>query len=1126
MSAARRSLETQSESARRALLTRMLHREGLQDSHQEMIPRGRTDSLAPLSPGQERLWFLDQLHPGSAFYSIHNSVRIEASLDPSLLARAVNDIVRRHESLRTTFREIDGRPVQSVAPALTLDVPVIDLRHLGENAESKAAELAQAEARKPFDLKTGPLLRVTALRLRIRQWIIAVTIHHIIADDWSMSVLFRELGALYESHERGTPAPLQPLPVQMADVAIWQRAQSSTERLAADLRSWTAGLQDLPTLELPTDRPRPAIQSFAGSTYTFCLEAGVVEPIRQIAARQSATLFMGMLTGFAAILARYAGQTDLPIGTFTAGRTRPEFEPLIGFLVNTLVLRIDLRGDPTFRDALARVREVALDAYAHQDVPFERLVEALSPPRDPSRNLLVQVAFQLFGADAGRRRDAQQAPETLVVDRGASVFDLVFSGWEQADGSISCRVDYSTDLFDRQSIERMIQHYQRLLVSAAGSEGPLSDLEIIGQEERTILDGWNATANSFPNRGFVDLFAEQVARTPDMPALIFGDLPDVTYRELDDISTRLAHRLCNLAVGPERIVGLCAERSPALIVGLLAILKAGGAYLPLDPDYPRQRLTMMLDDARPHVILTTRSANALLPSTAAPVVCLNDSDWEPGPSSGVLPASDPARLAYVIYTSGSTGAPKGVMNTTGALVNRLHWMQQRFQLEASDRVVLKTPISFDVSVWELLWPLMTGAAMVLAQPGNHGNPRHLIQLFERQRVTTSHFVPAMLHAFLAEPDVSRCRSLRRVICSGEALSTDLQRAFFECLPGVDLHNLYGPTEAAIDVTAWQCDPSDNRSFVPIGRPISNLECHVVDERLRPLPIGVPGELCLAGVGLARGYLNRPDLTEERFVADPIRPTRRFYRTGDRARWTSDGVLEYLGRLDAQVKIRGVRIETGEVENALGRLPGVEAAAVIARPEPSGAMRLVAYVVPRPGSTPTLREIRAALADQLPETFVPTALVLMEQLPLTISGKLNRRALPEPDPDIIAGAAAPRDDLERALIGIWTDILARTGFGIHDNFFDLGGHSLLATQVVSRIRSQLLVDLPLAQFFERPTIAELADSCRERDRYEPRADAIEPLVRRSGDLRRHLEELSDDEIEISLQLALEQSGGQP
>jgi amino acid adenylation domain-containing protein len=960
-----------------------------------------------------------------------------------------------------------------------------------------------------------------------RQWILALTIHHIIADGWSLGVLLDELGKLHDAEVKGTRVSLPSLPVQLADVAAWQREQLASDRLNADLRAWVSHLAGLPTLELPTDRRRPPTQTFAGAVRPFRLGPEVVGPMRELAAQQDATLFMGLLTGFAVLLARYSGQDEVPLATFTAGRNRPELEPLIGFLVNTLVLRLDLRGDPTFREALRRTRGVALDAYARQEVPFERLVEALAPPRDPSRNPLVQVAFQLFGGQTTKQTASTATPEWLVIERGATVFDMVVTGWEFPDGSVTGRIEFNTDLYDESTIERMLRHYERVLTAAsAAMDRPVSELQILAPEERAQLDAWNDTSASYPDEGLVELLAAQAARTPDTPALIPDGGPPLSYRDLGVASDQLALYLGSLGVGSESIVGLCAERSPALVIGVLGILKAGGAYLPLDPANPRERLAMVVNEARPAVILAQRGLRSRLPASQAPVVWLDAPLPNPGSEPGSLPTSDPQRLAYVIFTSGSTGTPKGAMNTTAGIVNRLHWMQERFRLDVSDRVVLKTPISFDVSVWEMLWPLLTGATIVIAKPGGHGEPRYLIDLFERQEVTTAHFVPSMLRAFLAEPGVHRCAALRRIVCSGEALPLDLQRSFFEQLGSVELHNLYGPTEAAIDVTAWQCDPADSRPFVPIGRPIANIECHVVDVRLRPQPIGVPGELCLAGIGLARGYLNRPELTADRFVADPLNPERRFYRTGDRARWTADGVLEYLGRLDTQVKIRGVRIEIAEVEHALHDLPDVAAAAVDASPDPSGGLRLVAYVVPPVGSAPTLGGVRDALGKRLPDTFLPAALVLLDRLPLTTSGKLDRRALPDPKTEPTADAVPPRDALERLLADVWAELLVRDGFGVHDNFFELGGHSLLATQVVSRIRTRLGVDLPLRLMFERPTIAGLAALVRNLDRSERVSDEIVPLERRSGDLLRHLHELSDDEVEIALQVALEQSGETP
>ena len=1107
--------------ARQDLLRRMLAREGLTSVGNAPIPR-RPPGHTQLSFGQERLWFLDQLNPSGAAYNIHHALRFDAKLDTGALTRALNTVVARHEVLRTTFQRIDNRLVQVVAPALELGIPIVDLRSDGAAAERRAEGLATAEARRPFDLATGPLLRMLAIQVQAARWIVVLTIHHIIADAWSLRVLLDELGRCYTAATTGRHISLPPLTLQYGDLAHWQRQGLASGAADQDLRALQDRLTGLPVLELPTDRPRPPNQTFAGGVRTFELNAQVTGQLRDMAAREDTTLFTSLLTGFAALMARYSGQEDFPIATFSAGRDRPEVEPMIGFLVNTLVLRLDLRGDPTFTQALGRVRAVALDAFACQHVPFERLVELLAPTRDLSRNPLVQVAFQHFGRLPAAASGIAM-PETLNVERGAAVFDLVVSSSEQADGSLVGRVEFNLDLFDAATIERMIGHYLTLLTLVPLSPvARLSDLVTPSPEERALMAQWNDTDCPFPDKGLAALFKMQVQRTPDAAALVMEGAADVSYAALDTAAEALAPHLRQAGVGPEKIVGLCAERSTDLMIGLFAILKAGGAYLPLDPDSPSDRLAMILDEALPQVILAQGAMVPLLPKTAKVIVL--DVPL-PAVADEATPVIDPdtAGLSYVIFTSGSTGTPKGAMNTTRGIVNRLNWMQKRYPLAPDDRVMLKTPISFDVSVWELIWPLLAGAAVAIARPGGHREPHYLAQFIERHGVTTLHFVPSMLRAFLQEPDLDRCRTLRRVICSGEALPPDLQALLFERLPWVELHNLYGPTEAAIDVTSWQCRPEDGLPFVPIGRPIDNMQCHILDQRLMPLPIGIPGELCISGVGLARGYLNRPELTAQRFVRDPVQPDRVMYRTGDRARWRAQGHLDYLGRLDTQVKIRGVRIETGEVEAALSALKFVAGAAVVARPYAAGSLQLVAYVIPKHGATVSVEILRAALRNRLPEPFLPTALVLLDQFPLTSSGKLDRRALPPPTAEVAAGAVAPRNDLDAALVEIWSEVLGRKGLSIHDNFFELGGHSLLATQVVARIRNRLAVDLPLRNIFEFPTIAGLSGSMADLAPAVP-GDEIQPLERRSGDLSRFMDELSDDDIEIALQLALEQQGG--
>ena len=1023
------------------------------------VPR---DQALPLSFAQQRLWFLDQLAPGSAFYNVPAAIRITGPLDVPALVSGLSEVLRRHEALRTVFPEAEGRPVQRILAPGQLEIPLYDLSALAETGretgcETEVRRLLEAESAAPFSLASGPLLRVALFKLEPAQHVLLLTMHHIISDGWSMGVLIRELSVLYPAFKAGRHSPLPELAIQYADFAHWQRQYLTGDVLDRQLSYWRQKLTGAPAvLALPTDRPRPAVQSYQGRRHTFRIAGEVRRSVDTLAHRFGATSYMVLLAGFKALLARYSSQDDIVVGTPIANRNRREVEGLIGFFVNTLVLRTDLSGDPTFRDLVERVKDVALGAYAHQDLPFERLVEELQPERSLSHTPLFQVMFVLQNVPLADPDLADLRLEPLDVDNGTAKFDLWFSLFEFPDG-LGGTIEYNTELFDGDTIGRLSDHYGQLLQGAlAAPERRLSELPLVSEPEREqLLHAWNTTEVDYPLEFTLhELIAQQVNRTPDAVAVEFfeheaegaalqgstqaggfefqepapagGSGPrQVTYLELDMRANRLAMRLGELGVGPDVLVGVCMERSIELVVGLLGILKAGGAYVPLDPEYPHERLAFMLGDARVPVLLTQthlvdrlpagHGAEILCPDPAsgswlsprnrpagtpappdesgsescvepasmrpppngngsdsrvgqAPVPVQPDgrgSEFRVGPASVPVPhgVSGPGDLAYVIYTSGSTGRPKGAMNTHRGICNRLLWMQDAYRLGPDDVVLHKTPISFDVSVWELFWPLLAGARLAIARPGGHRDPGYLAGAIARHGVTTLHFVPPMLQAFLDEPAARLCGSLRRVICSGEALSFALQERFFSLL-AASLHNLYGPTEAAVDVTHWECRRGDPSGIVPIGRPIANTRIYLLDAALNPVPIGVPGELYIGGPGLARGYLNRPELTAERFVPDPFGPDPsvpgpsgmgllaqeptvpgKLYRTGDLARFLPDGNIEFLGRLDQQVKIRGFRIEPGEIETALLAEPDVAECAVLAREDRPGDRRLVAYVVP-------------------------------------------------------------------------------------------------------------------------------------------------------------------------------------
>ncbi|HEV2704610.1 MAG TPA: amino acid adenylation domain-containing protein [Pyrinomonadaceae bacterium] len=919
------------------------------------IKRASRAGALPLSFAQQRLWFLDQLAPGNPFYNISLNVPLRFPVSVTVLERCLDELVRRHESLRTSFAVRDGQPVQVIAERVSVSLPVVDLTTLPPHeAEEEAHRRAEEEARRPFDLTRVPLMRATLLKLRATDFRLLLTMHHIVSDGWSMGIFFRELSTLYTAFLAGRPSPLAELPIQYADFAVWQRDWLKGEALAAQLDYWRRQLADLPALLLPTDRTRPAIQMFRGGYHPVQLSKTLTERLNELSRAEGVTLFMTLLTAYQAMLQRYTGQEDIVVGAPIAGRNRAEIENLIGFFVNSLVLRTDLTGDPTVREMLRRTQEVTLGAYAHQDLPFEMLVEELQPERDLSRNPLFQVTFQLFNAPTVEQQQQAGASEVArVVRRGTAIFDLVFTLTESPHG-LAGGFEYDSDLFDAATIERMAEHFQTLLAAfVARPDTRLSELPLLSEaERRRMLVEWNETRVSFP-RGLClhQLFEAQVERTPDAVAVEFRD-ERVSYRELNARANRLAHRLRALGVGPDVLVGLCVEQSIEMVSALLGVLKAGGAYVPLDPAYPRDRLRFMLEDARVRVLLTQREVADALPAHDAEVIYLDQQDeasenaCEENPRSGV----GEQHIAYMLYTSGSTGRPRGVLIPHSAICNHMLWMLQTFPLDADDRVIQRTPFSFDASVWEFYAPLLSGARLVMYRPGRHLDVTDLVAHLAERRITTLQLVPSLLRLLLEDPEFDACQSLRRVFCGGEALPAELQERFHARFDA-SLCNLYGPTEACIDATFYKCARDDEQqsastSSVPIGAPVANMRAYVLDARMSPVPIGVAGELYLGGRGLARGYYNRPDTTAEKFVPDPFadEPGERLYRTGDLVRYRPDANLEFLGRVDYQVKLRGYRIELGEIESVLARHASVKEAVVLAREDAPGERKLVAYVV--------------------------------------------------------------------------------------------------------------------------------------------------------------------------------------
>ncbi|HEX8150238.1 MAG TPA: amino acid adenylation domain-containing protein [Pyrinomonadaceae bacterium] len=1028
-------------------------------------------SPAALSFAQQRIWLLDSLAPGSAIYNVPVRMRLLGELDAPALTEALNEVVRRHESLRTTFEVVDGRPAQFVAPGLRVGLPVEDLRGLPDGErEAEAERLSLEEARCPFDLRTGPLLRARLLRLGDAEYLALLTIHHIVTDGWSMETLVREVAALYEAFTAGRPSPLAELPLQYADFALWQRQTLGGDVLAAQVDYWKRQLAGVPVLELPTDRPRPPVQTYRGATHWMRLPAGLVEALGELGRGEGATLFMTILAAFKVLLSRSTGQEDIAVGTPVAGRARAEVEGLIGVFINTLVVRTSLAGDPTFRQYLARVRRASSEALANQDVPFERLVEELQPARDLSHPPLFQVLFALQNVPREALLPSGLVMRTETADNGAAKFDLTLTVTEAVDGSLMV-LGYNTDLFDAQTIERMGERLVRLLRAVVADPGRrLSELPLLSPEEtRQLLVEFNDTAAPYPSdRCLHELFEEQAARTPDAPAVEF-DGARLTYRELDERADRLARRLRALGVGPESLVGVLLERGAEMLVALLAVMKSGGAYVPLDPDYPRERLTFAVEDSRAAVLLTQESLRAHLPEAAARVVYL-DAD---APSfvaeerGDPRPQAAPDNAAYVIYTSGSTGRPKGVCVTHRALVNFMQAMREAPGLGPRDVLLAVTSLPFDIAALELYLPLLVGARVVVAGREVAGDGAALLRQLAACGANTMQATPTTWR-MLVEAGWESGRGLK-VLCGGEALPPRL--AAEVCARAGRLWNMYGPTETTIWSTLRLIDSPQQR--VTIGRPIANTRLYILDAHGRPSPFGVAGELYIGGDGLARGYLNRPALTAERFVPDPFsgEPGARLYRTGDVARYLADGEVEFLGRVDHQVKIRGHRIELGEVESALAAHDGVREVVVVARDDEQGAAaRLVAYLTAADGRVPTAAELRGHLKRTLPDYMVPSAFVALDSLPLTPNGKVDRKALPDPGrPEASAAYAAPRTPTEELVAGLWGDLLNVGRVGAGDDFFALGGHSLLATQAVSRVREVFGVEVGLRALFEAPTV---------------------------------------------------------
>jgi amino acid adenylation domain-containing protein len=935
--------------AKSALLN--LWRKGRGSAPAELrITRRNGHDPAPLSFAQERLWFLDQWNPGQTGYILPAALELTGVLDADAFEKALDECIRRHETLRTTFGTQDGKPVQIIHPHVPFELRRVDLQSEEPEAQlRRGRELYIQEAMTPFDLSKGPLFRVLLLRLSPARHILIYVLHHIISDGWSMGILQREMMNFYQGFAAGRPVELPELAIQYADFALWQRNRFMGEELQDQINYWKEKLRGAPpTLDVPTDWPRPDDPKHPGSGLQTLIHPAVVRQIADFSQREEATLFMTLVAAFKLLLFRYTGQKDIVIGMPIANRNHRQIEPLIGFFVNTLALRTMLSPEESFVELVRSVRQTLLESYSNQDLPFEKLVEELQPKRLKTRPPLFQVMFvqqNTVGENAsleGLKINSYEANFSMRAN-----FDLSMAAQETKNGLL-VTLTYDAELYARSTIEQMLRHYNQLLTAAMKDPGQsLFRIALLGPADFARISEWNATAVHYPSALYIhDCIEQQAGLHPTSPALIFGEQA-CSYRQMDRRANQLARRLIQLGAGPEKRVGICLERSPDLVITLLAALKTGSAYVPFDPAYPSDRLGFMFDDAKVAVLVTVSSLLPQLPVFGGAVLCLDRDVGEKEEADRppkVFVGDDSA--AYMIYTSGSTGRPKGVVNTHGAIRNRLLWMQEYFQLKESDRVLQKTPATFDVSVWEFFWPLMFGATLVIARPGGHRDPDYLAELIQNEKITTIHFVPSMLESFLQASKARHCKSLTRVICSGENLNIELQQKFFSLLPA-GLYNLYGPTEASVDVTCHACERESRRFVVPIGVPIANTQMHVLDAWLQPVAPRVVGELYIGGIGLARGYHDRPELTAEKFLPDPFaeKAGSRIYRTGDLALRRDDGSIEWMGRADYQVKLRGFRIETGEIEALLRIHPGVHSSLVMLREDVRGDPRLVAYVVP-------------------------------------------------------------------------------------------------------------------------------------------------------------------------------------
>ena len=1032
------------------------------------------EGFPAISLQQERLWFLDQFEGESSSYNLAAGLRLRGSLNKRALTNSWKEIIRRHEVLRTGIVSVDGKPKAVVHACADWTVSTRSLRDLPKAEQyAEAMKFASAELRRPYDLSSAPAIRVFLLELDDEEHVLLFGVHHIVSDGWSLGVIGDEFIQLYTAYSENRPSPLPELPVQYLDYAHWHRQLMENGGMRSQMTYWKQALAaPLPVVDLPCDRPRQAVSRNLGKRTQLALPADLMAAAKKISLELDTTLFTTLLTVFNILLFRYTRETDIIVGTVAAGRSHPELEKLVGLFLNNLPLRTNLSGDPTVRELLVQVRENTLNAFANQDVPFGDLVEATQGPRDLNRTPLFQVMFilQNFPARSQQLPGLQLSP--LEFEIGTSRYDLTVEAGE-AENQFQTVWEYNSDLFDDSTIQRMQNHFQRLLESAlVNLDQPISALELITEQEKRKLSTICAGDRlEYPRQSCIhDLFEQQVARNPQAAAVKFAQ-EELTYQNLHIRSNRLANRLRALGIGPNALVAICLERSSEMAIALLAVLKAGGAYLPLDPQYPRDRVAFMLEDSGAAVLLTEEHLLGRLPSKVPTAICLHRDAEALKKESAEQPSNEatPEDVAYVIYTSGSTGKPKGVEVTHRSVVNFVTSMRRAPGLTESDRLLAVTTLCFDIAGLEFYLPLTTGACVVIAPQSALVDGNSLAQLIRESEITVMQATPVTWRLLLDSgwngvPGI-------KILCGGEAIPRELAARLLDT--GAEVWNLYGPTETTIWSTVHRID--SRQGSVPIGKPIANTQVYILDERRQLSPKGVPGELYIGGDGLAKGYLHRPELTAERFVQNPFDSAGKLYRTGDLARWLPDENLEYIGRADHQVKLRGFRIELGEIETAIEQVPHVRQAIVMVREDTPNDQRLTAYVTLRDGANVEHKDIRAALSSRLPEYMVPSQWLFLSEFPLTPNRKVDRRALPVPDNDRADAAlsAPPTTESEIKVAEIWQDLLNRKRVGVNDNFFDLGGHSLLVVQLQSRLQKQLDCRISLIELFQRTTVSAIA-----------------------------------------------------